>query len=320
MIRRSEYTLTPRPPETIPAPDFETLVTTQKTSDGLQFDIAITQNETDPTAPDIIMTQPWSGSASRADVRGGQVPIAAIGLGARAISIDNLGIGKGTSKIPRAMHQDLRNGNFDPMTALQWEAITEAVPDLHENIIYFGYSQGAPISAWLAKNTPEGHTTQDIMLLESVGLQPQAFAALVARYGCESAKWYTGYLTAKQVEAHTPPWMPKPGSETSIPRSPLDLSGLYDYPRGLARTRMLGALATAYENGAVTPDTHIAIVNNAHSGISTNKENDRFAHQLAWTGGENIQRITVNGHSHGMIDDATAMLAFFEQYARNNPL
>lgn len=321
MISHREYSLPPLEPDDISAPGFETHVATHETYDGLRFDVAVTQNETDPSTPDIIVAQPWSGFVDRDDVRDGQMPIIAMGLGARVITIDSLGIGNGTSKIPASMHQDLRHGNFDPLAAAQWEALAEAVPDLHDEVSYFGYSQGATLSAWLAKNTPDTRTARDIMLVEAVGLHEQSFARLIARYGVESAKWYANYLTPAKVRAHTPNWMPKPGSDTSMgERMRRDISGFYDYPRGLARARTLGALATALDQATLTPDTHIALINNARSGVSTDQQNERFALQLAWAGYENIDRITVQDHSHGMIDDPTAMYAFLEQYRNDNPV
>lgn len=315
MITRRDHTFASHRPEQIPAPGFETYVMTGKTSDGLKLDVAVTQNETDTSIPDIIVTQPWSGFVDRPPVRGTYLPTLATAFGARVIAIDNLGLGRGTDNIPQSMHRDLRRGNFDPLATTQWEVLTDSVPDLHEQLVHFGYSQGATVSAWLAKNSPETHATSDLMLMEAVGLQPQSFLRLVGRGAIESAQWRIDYQAPLQAQKRSSGAKPLPAGDLSaFRRMRRDLSGLYDYPRGLTHARILGALATALEQGSLTPATHMAIVNTSNSRLSTTPQNDLFAQQLAETGYENIDRITVRGHSHGMIDDPAAMYAFLDDY------
>lgn len=305
-------TLGSMPADTIPEPPFETELLVGK-ADRLQLEVAVADGR-DDQGPTVVSLLPWSERVDRPDARD-RYRLMAQALGGRVVAVNTLGVGHNTSQMPRSVRRDVSRGNFEPMSEITWQAMTDAVPDLGEQLQGFSYSQGSTLQASLMATAPRDVVFDQVTFAESAGLATERLWRLAMEFGRESVQWRKHYLALGKVAAHTPDWMARPGSEMpGVIDTMRDSSSLVAIPQGMARASMFAMLYEAFDRGAMSDSGRLTFVNNSQSIISRTADNHRLAGQLDRLGYlTDVEAVTVQGESHGMIDAPSLLYEFLQR-------
>lgn len=297
-------------PEQIQEPEDEVEIQTVRTSYGSSFRVLTAGS---PDAQVLVRPIEWSGFVDRRDEIDRNRMIAAA-LGKRVVAIDNLGLGIGTSGISPAMSKELRRGNFGAMAEQQLEAIETRVGNL-DAVSLYGSSLASGVSFAMAAQMDHTHV-DEIIALETVGMEPQPLPLLAAKYGVEGLAWYCRYLRKTVLDRTVPEWMVPPMSDHQ--KATATFRGMYDYPAGLSsKGAMTHAVWQAFERGSIDTATRVVVANTSKSIVSLERENDRLA-ELLDAGGADVERMIIEGESHGIIDAPVKLYEFLQTTKRQN--
>ncbi len=259
---------------------------------------ASTSESLDDEASAIVVLQPFSDFVER-PFQQRRLEAIADWTGQDVVGIDNPGVGLTTSQLALADAWRLSRGNWDDMTALQWQALKEALGDDAETtrltLSYF--SLGASAAAAMTANAPEwaANNIDHVVLWDSAAPVDIGFGRLAVRYGRYGGDRWQDYID------ENPSWMP-PASNLSflagrIARQPI---GHAAYPVAMAATPVTEHLSRANDRG-ITP--HYSIINGTDSRVSPTTENDTLAYRLRrLAGSDAVSRVLFEGETHSVQD------------------
>jgi pimeloyl-ACP methyl ester carboxylesterase len=246
------------------------------------------------------MTLPWSEFVARPDATD-RYAIIADELNARVIAIDNLGV-SGQSKLPRSMARDVRRGNFDGLSSVQWEALRQV--DCHLGqcaLAMFSYSLGGMVAMSLAKNAPDDIYFHSVMMAETVGVEASSVADLGLSFAREMGEW-------KKYWHENPSFMHQPGNDSKIiGRMATHMTGHSFYPIGLAKGTLLETIEQAFGR-SIDDATEVNIMSGEMSVVSPVANNGLLAEKFSELGVEHVTQDVFLGESHGMIDSVNRLV------------
>lgn len=294
--------------ENMSEPDNQAVLNTRTTDEGYCFDVSTVDSRTAESGETMVQMLAWSGYTARPDEID-RSRIIADTLSTRLISVDNLGVGEGTSRIPSDIRRELQHGDFESVSRLQWEALMqdETVRNLG-NLSVIGYSLGAGMAASFAATAPEGIHIDRLFLWETVGVRRQPVTMLTAKFGVEALKW-------NRYFPENPEWMHRPGNDpTMLSRMKAAPAGYSDYPRGLAHGTVLADLIQAREREIIDDQTEIILMSNTKSRVSSLADNGYLVENLIANG--MVPRVWDQyvGESHGMIDSTMRVKSALADY------
>lgn len=272
------------------------------------LDMATADGRASQSSETIVNFLPWSEYVKRPDATDRYRVMADV-LGVKLISIDNLGVGDGTSTLPSTIRQVVQQGNFYPVSQMQHEALLSE-KSTHElgSVSLMGYSLGANMAASFAASAPESTRVDRLMLWETIGVQRQSSASLAIKFGLEALKWQSYY-------SENPAWMHQPGSDPTMwSRMRAAPAGYSDYPRGLVHGTVLADLIEAREREIIDDQTEIILMSNTKSRVSSLADNGYLVENLIANG--MVPRVWDQyvGESHGMIDSTMRVKSALADY------
>lgn len=282
--------------QSILEPPFETNVATLTTEGGLNFRVASAGDEY--FGDTLLFEQPWSGYVDRADVKD-QLRMTAASFECHVIAIDNLGVGDGTSKIPRGWHRDFRDGDFTRLSDAHLEILHRKRENDLGKLSIAAYSMGGALAASLLMRA-DNLRFDEVIFMETVGASRQNPLTLARQFGIESAVWMKNYTKNASLQLD---WMNKPGQDKTMVRRMLKSpSGYTDYPQGLTKGRMLADLRSAYDEGVIDKDTRVLVMSGENSRVSSLADNTKLARSVEAMGVERVTQLLLRGESHGILD------------------
>lgn len=292
----------------VPEPRFEA-VTEQRTSlEGTSLSLAIADGGSSADSETVLNFMSWSGYVERPDVKDMQRVIAQA-LGARVVSIDNLGVGDGTDHIPEYKRLRLQQGNFGTVSRAQLDVFQQdGTVSRGDSVSLMGHSLGAAMAASFARAMPAGSHVDRLILWETAGIRHQPLSLLVGKFGLEALKWQR-YLT------DNPDWMNLPGKDKTIwSRMRENKAGYIDYPCGLAKGTVVADIIEARDREIVDDSTEILILHGEQSRVSSTTDNVYLVEALLANGIKPRIWQQYSDESHGIIDSANRIDAMLTEF------
>lgn len=292
------------PARDIIKPDFEVSRVAHTLESGLNLETVAVDGRRTDDAPTMLITLPWSEFVARPDAQDRYAAIAHE-LEMKVIAVDNIGV-SGKSRMPRSLGRDIKRGNFDGLSELQWEALLHVDASLGERALtMFSYSLGGVVALSLAKNAPENVQFESVVLAETVGVQPTSIRPLVSDFMKEMGSW-------KKYWPENPEWMHRPGNDPMmLGRMATHLAGHLNYPVGLAKGTVLDMVDHAVGKG-VGEETRVHVMSGEKSIVSPVVDNMILADRFNKAGVSEVTQDVFLGESHGMIDSVNRLVPALE--------
>jgi pimeloyl-ACP methyl ester carboxylesterase len=285
-------------------PDFESEHRVHHLESGVRLNTITADGRKNDSDPTFIATLPWSEFVTRPDAAD-RYAIIADELDARVIAVDNLGV-NGRSRIPRTIARDIRQGNFDGLSSVQWEALHEIDTNLGQTALsLFGYSLGGTVAMSLAKNAPTGIHFDSLLMAETVGVKSRSPRSLGRAFLAEMKEW-------EKYWPENPEWMHGPKNDPKmIGRIATHLPGHIYYPLGLSRGTLLQTVEDAYGK-SIDSTTKVHVMSGEMSIVSPISDNLLLASKFIEIGVEQVSMNVFLGESHGMIDSVNRLVPALE--------
>lgn len=302
MIRYHETLL--EPACDIVEPDFDVSRISHRLDGGIYLDTVTADGRLVDNQPTMIVTLPWSEFVARPDAKDRYAAIAQE-LEMRVIAIDNVGV-SGKSRMPRSLGQDIKRGNFDGVSMLQWEALMNVDVNLGKSALaMFSYSLGGAIAMSLAKNAPRDLRFKSLVLAETVGVRPMTLKPLTSAFLKEMEAW-------KKYWPENPEWMHKPGNDPKmLGRMATHIAGHLTYPLGLTQGSLLDMVEVAVGH-SVDEDTTVHVISGEKSTVSSVEDNAILAAKFNELGVSEVTQDVLLSESHGMIDSVNRLVPALE--------
>lgn len=250
-----------------------------------------------------LIFQPWSDYVGRGrEFNARRLEITAQETESDVLGIDNLGMGRETSNLPKDLVEQLKRGDFTEVATLMWQAV-ESHPEFEispDDELTLGFhSLGTSMAAEMAAHAPEGIKVDRILLLDAAVPVERSFGSLATKYFMHGGDQLTKYLKETKELGWTNN-EPRP-----LGRFALDVvrqrAGYHAYGRALAERPIYDALHDAYDRGSLDGGSQVHILNGSRSKISSTAENDELAQRLS-SGGLQVMRTELLNETHPVND------------------